>query len=131
MNYFMPVDWIIVLLYFVAIGGIAAWVMKQKQDTATDYFLASRHVAWYVIGASIFASNIGSEHIVGLASTGVKSGVAFAHYELHSWCVLLLGWVFVPFYLRSKVFTMPEFLELRFNSKSRWFLSIMSLSEVK
>jgi solute:Na+ symporter, SSS family len=124
---FTPLDWTIVLLYFVAIGGIAWWVMKQKQNTATDYFLASRHVAWYIIGASIFASNIGSEHVVGLASTGVKSGVAFAHYELHSWVVLLLGWVFVPFYLRSKVFTMPEFLELRFNEKSRWFLSIMSL----
>lgn len=124
---FTPLDWTIVVLYFVAIGGIAWWVMKQKQRTATDYFLASRHVAWYIIGASIFASNIGSEHVVGLASTGVKSGVAFAHYELHSWCVLLLGWVFMPFYLRSKVFTMPEFLELRFNSTSRWFLSLMSL----
>jgi SSS family solute:Na+ symporter len=124
---FQLVDWVIVVLYFVIIGGIAWWVMKQKQKTATDYFLASRHVAWYVIGASIFASNIGSEHIVGLASTGVKTGVAFAHYELHSWCVLLLGWVFVPFYLRSKVFTMPEFLELRFNSMCRWFLSVMSL----
>ncbi|MBN1478835.1 sodium:solute symporter [candidate division KSB1 bacterium] len=124
---FTPLDWTIVVLYFVAIGGIAWWVMKQKQKTAIDYFLASRHVAWYIIGASIFASNIGSEHVVGLASTGVKSGVAFAHYELHSWCVLLLGWVFMPFYLRSKVFTMPEFLELRFNSTSRWFLSLMSL----
>ena len=124
---FTPLDWIIVALYFVAIGGIVWWVMKQKQKTATDYFLASRHVAWYVIGASIFASNIGSEHVVGLASTGVNSGVAFAHYELHSWCVLLLGWVFVPFYLRSKVFTMPEFLELRFNSTARWFLSVISL----
>ncbi len=124
---FTLIDWIIVLLYFVAIGGIAWWVMKQKAKTATDYFLASRHVAWYIIGASIFASNIGSEHVVGLASTGVKTGVAFAHYELHSWCVLLLGWVFVPFYLRSKVFTMPEFLELRFNSSSRWFLSLISL----
>lgn len=124
---FTPLDWMIVLLYFVAIGAIAWWVMKQRQDTPTDYFLASRHVAWYIIGASIFASNIGSEHVVGLASTGVKSGVAFAHYELHSWVVLLLGWVFVPFYLRSKVFTMPEFLELRYNAHSRWFLSIISL----
>ncbi len=124
---FQVIDWVIVGLYFTAIGGIAWWVMKQKQETPTDYFLASRHVAWYVIGASIFASNIGSEHIVGLASTGVKTGVAFAHYELHSWVVLLLGWVFVPFYLRSRVFTMPEFLELRYNANSRWFLSIISL----
>jgi len=127
MSYFSWIDWVVVFMYFVAIGGIAWYVMKQKAKTATDYFLASRHVAWYVIGASIFASNIGSEHVVGLASTGVKTGVAFAHYELHSWCVLLLGWVFVPFYLRSKVFTMPEFLELRFNSTSRWFLSLISL----
>jgi len=124
---FSVIDWVVVFFYFVVIGGIAWFVMKQKVKTAQDYFLASRHVAWYVIGASIFASNIGSEHVVGLASTGVKTGVAYAHYELHSWCVLLLGWVFVPFYLRSKVFTMPEFLELRFNSKSRWFLSAMSL----
>ncbi|MFC1569565.1 sodium:solute symporter [bacterium] len=127
MNTFQTLDWIVVAIYFIAIGTIAWYVMKQKAKTTTDYFLASRHIAWYVIGASIFASNIGSEHIVGLASTGVKTGVAFAHYELHSWVVLLLGWVFVPFYLRSKVFTMPEFLELRYNSKSRWFLSIMSL----
>ena len=124
---FTTIDWLVVLFYFVAIGAIAWWAMKSKQETPDQYFLVSRHVAWYVIGASIFASNIGSEHVVGLASTGVKSGVAFAHYELHSWCVLLLGWVFVPFYLRSKVFTMPEFLELRYNEKSRWFLSIISL----
>ena len=124
---FTTFDWVIVFFYFIAIGGIAWVVMKQKAKTTQDYFLASRHVAWYVIGASIFASNIGSEHVVGLASTGVKTGVAYAHYELHSWCVLLLGWIFVPFYLRSKVFTMPEFLELRFNSKSRLFLSAMSL----
>jgi solute:Na+ symporter, SSS family len=127
MAHFLLLDWVMVAAYFVAVGAIAWWVMKQKQETTADYFLASRHVAWYIIGASILASNIGSEHIVGLASTGVKSGVAFAHYELHSWCVLLLGWVFIPFYLRSKVFTMPEFLELRFSAKSRWFLSVMSL----
>ncbi|MBN1578092.1 MAG: sodium:solute symporter [Chitinispirillaceae bacterium] len=127
MEHFVVVDWVIVFLYFVAVGGIALWAMKQKQKTANDYFLASRHIAWYILGASILASNIGSEHIVGLASTGVKTGVAFGQYELHSWIVLILGWVFVPFYLRSKVFTMPEFLELRFNSQSRWFLSVMSL----
>jgi SSS family solute:Na+ symporter len=124
---FVAFDWVVVLLYFVAVGSIAAWTMRSKKNTASDYFLASRHVGWYIIGASILASNIGSEHIVGCASTAVKTGVAFGHYELHSWIVLLLGWVFVPFYLRSKVFTMPEFLELRFNSQSRWFLSVMSL----
>ena len=121
------VDWIVVALYFGVILGIAWWVIRQKQDSTTDYFLAGRHVGWFVIGASIFASNIGSEHIVGLAGTAAKSGVAMAHYELHAWCVLLLGWVFVPFYMRTKVFTMPEFLERRYSPTARWFLSVISL----
>jgi SSS family solute:Na+ symporter len=120
-------DWIVVFLYFLIILGIAWWVIRQKQDTPTDYFLAGRHVGWFVIGAAIFASNIGSEHIVGLAGTGAKSGVAMGHYELHAWCILLLGWVFVPFYMRSKVFTMPEFLERRYSPSARWFLSLISL----
>ena len=76
---------------------------------------------------SIFASNIGSEHVVGLAGTGFASGTPMAHYELHAWIVLLLGWLFLPFYIRSGAFTMPEFLEKRFDSRSRWFLSLFSL----
>lgn len=127
MNIFTPVDWLVVALYFAVILGIAWWVIRQKQDSTTDYFLAGRHVGWFVIGASIFASNIGSEHIVGLAGTAAKTGVVMGHYELHSWLVLLLGWVFVPFYMRSKVFTMPEFLERRYSPGARWFLSLVSL----
>src|SRR5215831_6381996 len=91
------------------------------------YFGILLCVAWWVIGASIFASNVGSEHIVGLAGSGATSGVAMAHYELHAWCLLVLAWVFVPFYARSLVFTMPEFLERRFSTKSRYVLSISSL----
>jgi len=124
---FGMLDWAVIGLYFAALLGIAWWVMKQKQDSTTDYFLAGRHVGWFVIGASIFASNIGSEHIVGLAGTAAKTGVVMGHYELHSWCVLMLGWVFVPFYMRSAVFTMPEFLERRYNSTARWLLSLLSL----
>jgi len=120
-------DWIIIALYFLILLGIAWWVTRQKQKSPTDYFLAGRHVGWFIIGASIFASNIGSEHIVGLAGTAAKSGVAMGHYELHAWCILLLGWVFVPFYMRSRVFTMPEFLEKRYSPTSRWILSIISL----
>ncbi len=120
-------DWIVLTLYFSVILGIAWWVIRQKQDTTTEYFLAGRHVVWFVIGASIFASNIGSEHIVGLAGTAAKTGVVMGHYELHAWCVLLLGWVFIPFYMRSRVFTMPEFLEKRYSPTSRWFLSVISL----
>ncbi len=120
-------DWLVLGGYFVALIGVAAWVILQKNKDTADYFLAGRNVGWFVIGASIFASNIGSEHVVGLAGTGAESGMPMAHYELHAWIVLLLGWLFLPFYMRSKVFTMPEFLEKRFDSRSRWFLSVFSL----
>ena len=121
------VDWIVVGLYFLLIGGISVWSIRRKKDSPTDYFLANRNLGWFVIGASILASNVGSEHIVGLAGTGAKSGLAMGHYELHSWIVLMLGWVFVPFYMRSQVFTMPEFLERRYNEKTRWLLSIVQM----
>lgn len=121
------VDWLIILLYFTLILGLAWWVIKQKQKDSTDYFLAGRHLGWFIVGASIFASNIGSEHLVGLAGSGATDGVAMAHYELHAWCLLVLGWVMVPFYMRSKVFTMPEFLERRFSPASRTVLSLISL----
>lgn len=120
-------DWIVVALYFIAIGGIAWWSMKRKKETPQEYFLAGRNVGWFVVGASILASNVGSEHVVGLSGTAAETGLVMGHYELHSWIVLLLGWVFIPFYLRSGVFTMPEFLERRYNASSRWFLSVVSL----
>jgi SSS family solute:Na+ symporter len=122
-----PIDWIIVLAYFGLILGLAWRVMRQKQRTSTDYFLAGRHLGWLIIGASIFASNIGAEHLVGLAGSGATDGVAMAHYELHAWCLLVLAWVMVPFYARSKVFTMPEFLERRFSPTARTVLSLISL----
>jgi SSS family solute:Na+ symporter len=120
-------DWITLSLYFALIMGVAWWVIRKRKDTAADYFLAGRNLGWWLVGASIFASNIGSEHLVGLAGTGATDGVAMAHYELHAWCLLVLAWVFVPFYARSLVFTMPEFLERRFSSHSRFGLSIVSL----
>ena len=120
-------DWIAIGMYFVLLLVVAWWVILRRRDTADDYFLAGRNLGWWVVGASIFASNIGSEHLVGLAGSGCTDGVAMAHYELHAWCLLILAWVFVPFYARSKVFTMPEFLERRFSPSSRWVLSIISL----
>ncbi len=120
-------DWIVIAGYFAILFGLAWWVILQNKDTADDYFLAGRNLGWFVIGASIFASNIGSEHLVGLAGSGCTDGVAMAHYELHAWCLLVLAWVLVPFYMRSQVFTMPEFLERRFNPTSRWVLSVISL----
>ncbi len=122
-----PLDWLVVGLYFVVLFALAWWVVSKSRDTADDYFLAGRNLSWWIIGASIFASNIGSEHLVGLAGSGTTDGVAMAHYELHAWCLLVLAWVLVPFYMRSRVFTMPEFLEKRFSSTSRWVLSLITL----
>ena len=121
------IDWLVILGYFTGLLALAWWVILKSKDTADDYFLAGRNLGWWVIGASIFASNIGSEHLVGLAGSGATSGVAMAHYELHAWCLLVLGWVMVPFYMRSRVYTMPEFLERRFSPTARWVLSIISL----
>ncbi len=121
------VDWLMIAIYFSLLGCVGWWVVKKGKDEAADYFLAGRNLSWWIIGASIFASNIGSEHIVGLAGSGARDGVALAHYEFHAWCLLVLAWVFVPFYARSLVFTMPEFLERRFSVGSRYVLSIVSL----
>ncbi len=119
-------DWIIIGVYFMIIVGIV-WRSSKRQNTSTDYFLAGRDIGWFAVGASLFASNIGSEHIVGLAGSGAANGMAQAHWELHAWIMIMLAWVFVPFYHRAGVFTMPEFLEKRFDARSRWVLSIVSL----
>lgn len=121
------IDWVVIGMYFLLILGVAWWVIKQKSETPQDFFLASRHLGWFIVGTSIFASNIGSEHLVGLSGSGATDGVAMAHYELHAWCLLVLGWVMIHFYIRSKVFTMPEFLERRFSPLARTLLSTVSL----
>lgn len=120
-------DFIVIGLFALALIGIIIWVSKQKQNNSADYFLGGRDATWLAIGASIFASNIGSEHLIGLAGAGASSGMAMAHWEIQGWMILILGWVFVPFYTRSMVYTMPEFLERRYNPQSRTILSIISL----
>lgn len=127
-NALSTLDWVVIGGYFALLLGIAYWVIKQKNNNSEDYFLAGRNMGWFVVGASIFASNIGSEHVVGLAGSGAADKFPLLIYELHAWVVILLGWLFLPFYLRSGVFTMPEFLEKRFGSKARWFLSLFSLA---
>ncbi len=121
-------DWVIIGVYFALLLAVAWWVARRNRDTPDDYFLAGRNLGWFLVGASIFASNIGSEHVVGLAGAGATSGVALAHYELHAWCLLVLGWVFVPFYSRALVYTMPEFLGRRFSPTARWVLSVITLA---
>ena len=123
-------DWVLIGLYFAAVFGVAIAASRREatRETSTGYFLAGRNVGWFVIGASLFASNIGSEHLVGLAGTGAASGVAVGQFEiLASLILLILGWLFVPFYLKSGVFTMPEFLERRYSSGARWYLAVISI----
>ncbi|MCG8525222.1 MAG: sodium:solute symporter [Opitutales bacterium] len=119
-------DWIVIGIYFGMIAGIAWWA-GRKQESMKDYFLGGRNAGWFVIGASIFTSNIGSEHIVGLAGQGASTGMAMAHWELHAWVLIMLAYFFVPFYYKSGVYTIPEFLEKRFNAKARGILSGVSL----
>jgi SSS family solute:Na+ symporter len=125
------VDWTLLAAYFALVFGIALWASRRDAEgrhTPGGYFLAGRNVGWWVVGASLFASNIGSEHLIGLAGTGAARGVAVAQFEvLASLVLLLLGWVFVPFYLRSGVFTMPEFLERRYSPAARWYLAVVSV----
>jgi len=124
---FSGLDWAVVVLYFIVNTAICIWAALLKEKDTTDYFLASRNAGWFLIGSSIFASNIGAEHLIGLAGSGAGSGMAFAHWELHSYLILVLGWIFAPFYLRSKVFTTPEFLERRYTPGTRTFLSLIFL----
>ncbi len=105
----------------MVLAGIAVWVIRKKNNTTEDYFLVGRNVGWFVVGASIFASNFGSEHVVGLAGAGAGDKLPMLIYEIQAWVVLMLGWIFLPFYSRSGVFTMPEFLEKRFDQRSRFY----------
>src|SRR5256885_15694294 len=116
-----------ILVYFGLLLGLTWWVIRTNKDTAADYFLAGRNLGWFLVGATIFASNIGSEHVVRLAGAGATSGVALAHYELHAWGLLVLGWGFVPFYARALGYTMPEFLGRRLSPPARWGLSVITL----
>jgi len=125
----LPVlDILVIAGYFGILLGISWWSAKRKKDESADYFLAGRDIGWLAVGASLFASNIGSEHLVGLAGTGAASGFAVGHFEwLACLILLLLGWLFVPYYLRSGVYTMPEFLERRYNPAARTYFTWVSV----
>ncbi len=131
MGLLATLDWLVVGVYFALVFGVAIWATLRARtghETSNDYFLAGRNAGWFLVGGSLFASNIGSEHLVGLAGTGAASGVAVAQFEiLASLILLLLGWLFVPFYLASGVFTMPEFLERRYSEGARWYLAVISI----
>ncbi len=121
------IDWLVILGYFALLACVVVFT-KRKQETSADFFLGGRSVGWLAIGASIFAANIGSEHLIGLAGSGAVAGLSQSHWEFHAWVLILMSWVFLPFYYKSGVSTMPEFLERRFGPKARWILSLVSLA---
>src|SRR6266704_237785 len=122
-----PLDLMIIGVYFLLVFGIGFY-FSRKERTSEQYFLAGRDVGWFFIGASLFVSNISTEHFIGLSGTGASSGLAVGHFEwLACLILLILGWVFVPFYLRSNVFTMPQFLERRFSRQCAVYLAGISI----
>ena len=123
-------DWFVIALFGLGMIATVWYSMLKKNESGKDYFLSGRDANWLQIGSSIFSSNIGSEHLVGLAGAGFVTGMAMAHWEMHGWLILVLGWVFVPVYDRMKVFTMPEFLELRFSRGSRNVLSLLTMASL-
>ena len=127
---FNALDWWIVVAFVFAMAIVVVLSMLKKAESGKDYFLSGRDSNWLQIGTSIFSSNIGSEHLVGLAGAGFATGMAMAHWEMQGWIILVLGWVFVPLYDRMKVFTMPEFLELRFSRGSRNLLSLLTMASL-
>ena len=130
MSVFNSTDWLVVAAFVAGMLAVVLYSMRATPTSGKDYFLSGRDSNWLQIGTSIFSSNIGSEHLVGLAGAGFATGMAFAHWEIQSWLILALGWVFVPLYDRMKVFTMPEFLELRFSRGSRNVLSLLSITSL-
>uniref|UniRef100_A0A671F8M9 Solute carrier family 5 member 4 n=1 Tax=Rhinolophus ferrumequinum TaxID=59479 RepID=A0A671F8M9_RHIFE len=118
----------VIVVYFMVVMAVGLWAMlKTNRGTVGGFFLAGRDVAWWPMGASLFASNIGSGHFVGLAGTGAASGIATAAFEWNAlFLLLVLGWFFVPIYI--KVMTMPEYLRKRFGGKRlQIYLSVLSL----
>ena len=127
---FNSLDWLVILLFAIGMVATVWFSMRKKNESGKDYFLSGRDANWLQIGSSIFSSNIGSEHLVGLAGAGFVTGMAMAHWEMHAWWIIILGWAFVPLYDRMKVFTMPEFLELRFSRGSRNVLSLLTMASL-
>ncbi|GIY78592.1 hypothetical protein CEXT_61691 [Caerostris extrusa] len=123
-------DAVVIAFYFAMVLAVGAWSSwRSKRDSVSGYFLASRSMHWIPVGASLFASNIGSGHFIGLTGSGASSGVGIAGFELNAmFIVLILGWFFVPVYMASGVYTMPEYLRKRFGGQRiRIYLSVLAL----
>ena len=122
-------DWLMVLGYFGVLAAVVVGTLRRHRiRSGEDLFLGGRSVGWFAIGASLFAANIGSEHLIGLAGAGASSGLTQSHWELNSWLIVAMAWIFLPFYYKSGVSTMPEFIGRRFGQRARWVLTVVSLA---
>ncbi|KAH8848658.1 Sodium/myo-inositol cotransporter, partial [Schistosoma japonicum] len=124
------VDVAVLVIYFIALLSTGIYALfASKRGTITGYFLAGRFMTWLPVGASLFASNIGSEHFIGLAGSGAAAGIAVGAFELNASILLqLLGWVFLPVYIASGVFTLPEYMKKRYGGERiHIYLALLSL----
>jgi SSS family solute:Na+ symporter len=128
MNLISGIDFAIIIIYMLSIVFIGLRYSPKKKSTSEGYFLAGKSLTWGVIGASLFASNISTVHLVGLAESGFKDGIVWGNFEWFSaFELIILAFIFIPFYLRTKITTLPEFLEKRYDSRSRVILAIFSI----
>ncbi|XP_058509908.1 sodium/myo-inositol cotransporter 2 [Solea solea] len=126
----VPVDIVVLVIYFLLVLAVGFWSMwRTKRSTVDGYFLAGKSMTWWPVGASLFASNIGSGHFIGMAGSGAAAGIGAIAYEWNGMLmVLLLGWLFLPIYIASGVTTMPEYLQRRFGGRrTQLFIAVLSL----
>ena len=128
---FSTLDYIVFALYGAVIIGLGLWVSREKdghQKDTSDYFLASKSLPWWAIGASLIASNISAEQFIGMSGSGFRVGLAIASYEwMAAITLLVIAYWFLPIYLEKGIFTMPQFLEKRYDSRVRTLLAIFWL----
>jgi SSS family solute:Na+ symporter len=122
------VDLIIIIVYIVGILFIGLWSVRKSRMTSDNYFLAGRGLKWLIVGAALFASNISTIHMVGLAASGYNDGLVWGNFEwMAVFTLILLGLIFAPFYIKTRIATLPEFLEKRYGPASRTFLAFMGI----
>lgn len=128
MNSISFIDLSIIVIYILSIVLIGLWFGRKKKKTSEGYFLAGKSLTWGIIGASLFASNISTVHLVGLSESGYIDGIVWGNFEWFSaFELIILAFIFIPFYLRTKITTLPEFLEKRYDGRSRVILAIFSI----
>lgn len=129
MNVTIPaIDLVIIILYLILMVVLGIYSSRKLRKTASGYFLAGKSLTWPVIGAALFASNISTIHLVGLAASGYAEGLAWGNYEwMAAFTLIVLGLVFAPFYFKTKIVTLPEYMEKRYSARSRAFLAFMGI----